>query len=91
MTFEWSHRKLSTLNKAISVFSDQLEEIHPDADLCYHSQYQTLTFSLYAISNTSAPTLCTVDCGSIRISSAFEHSPLIEQLAKDLDKFVTTN
>lgn len=91
MTFEWTHRKLNGLNTVLRQFDSQLHSIAVNAGLCYHSQYSTFTIALYNTANTSASTVGTIKTEHLVLLSAFPITPKVEQLAADLEQFITTN
>jgi len=87
MTFEWSHRKLKTFNKALKPFEEQIRQTHPGATLCYHNRYSKFTVSLYV---SVIPDLkpINIETEHVNIISSIGTDTEIEKLAQDLSKFI---
>lgn len=92
MTFEWAHKKSHMLMKSLEKFKLQLEIIHPDAMLCYQSQYRKFTLSLYPstdpVSSTDETIIATEH---LNLLSSFGDTPAIQQLAKDITYHILHN
>lgn len=92
MTFEFCHRKLRTFHEELKVFDEQLKEIHPDADLCYHSGYGKFTMSLFSSDSRESPTRATLERSHLNIHCSFiitlDNEQQINKLADDLNRFI---
>ena len=67
-------------------FAKQLAEIHPDARICYHSQYSKFTVSIYNLTEASTSLLYSTDF--VDVLSHFEYTDAIEQLAFDITEYI---
>ena len=67
-------------------FAEQLAAIHPNANICYHSQYGKFTVSIYSAADIPTSLLYSTDF--VDVLSHFEYSDAIEQLAFDITKYI---
>ena len=67
-------------------FAEQLAAIHPNANICYHSQYKKFTVSIYNL--TEVPTRLLYSTDFVDVFSHFEYSDAIEQLAFDITFYI---
>ena len=67
-------------------FTEQLAAIHPDANICYHSQYDKFTVSIFNLAE--APTSLLYSTDFVDIYSHFEYTSAIEQLAFDITEYI---
>ena len=67
-------------------FAEQLAAIHPNANICYHSQYSKFTISIYNLTEESTSLLYSTDF--VDVLSHFEYSDAIEQLAFDITEYI---
>ena len=67
-------------------FAKQLAAIHPNANICYHSQYSKFTVSIYNLTEESTSLLYSTDF--VDVLSHFEYSDAIEQLAFDITEYI---
>lgn len=90
MTFEWSHRKLKTLNEGLKQFNKYLYiRVHPEAMLCYQQQYDKFTLSLFKDLEEASSSKTIIERSHLNIHlTSFELTPEIEQLADDLNEFI---
>ena len=93
MTIYQAHKHLHTIDYALSDrFATQLEQIHPDANLCYQSHYETFTVSLFVPrSNILEPNLTrlfSTDGLDLIVDRPLYNLPSFNQLAEDLTNFI---
>ena len=87
MTILQAHNIAYGLSRQLdNQFAAQLAAIHPDANICYHSQYEKFTVSIY--SATDIPTSLSYSTDFVDLFSHFEYSDAIEQLAFDLTTYI---
>lgn len=87
MTILQAHNIANTLSTELRhQFAEQLAAIHPDANICYHSQYSKFTVSIYNL--TEAPTSLLYSTDFVDVLSHFEYTDVIEQLAFDITKYI---
>lgn len=67
-------------------FAAQLAAIHPDANICYHSQYDKFTVSIFNLAE--APTSLLYSTDFVDIYSHFEYTDAIKQLAFDITEYI---
>ena len=67
-------------------FAEQLAAIHPDANICYHSQYDKFTVSIFNL--TEAPTSLLYSTDFVDVVSPFEYTDAIKQLAFDITEYI---
>lgn len=67
-------------------FAEQLLAIHPDANICYHSQYDKFTVSIFNLAQASTSLLYSTDF--VDVLSHFEYTAAIEQLAFDITEYI---
>ena len=67
-------------------FAEQLAAIHPDANICYHSQYNKFTVSIYQYAEYQSTLLYSTDF--VDIFSHFEYTDAIKQLAFDITEYI---
>ena len=67
-------------------FAAQLAAIHPDANICYHSQYDKFTVSIFNLAQASTSLLYSTDF--VDVLSHFEYTDAIEQLAFDITEYI---
>ena len=67
-------------------FAEQLAAIHPNANICYHSQYSTFTVSIFNLAETQTSLLYSTDF--VDVFSHFEYTDAIEQLAFDITFYI---
>ena len=67
-------------------FAEQLLAIHPDANICYHSQYDKFTVSIFNLAE--APTSLLYSTYFVDVLSHFEYTDAIEQLAFDITEYI---
>ena len=67
-------------------FAEQLAAIHPDANICYHSQYSKFTVSIYNL--TEMPTSLLYSTDFVDVFSHFEYTDAIVQLALDITTYI---
>ena len=67
-------------------FAEQLAAIHPDANICYHSQYDKFTVSIYQYAECQSTLLYSTDF--VDVFSHFEYTDAIEQLAFDITFYI---
>ena len=67
-------------------FAAQLVAIHPNANICYHSQYEKFTVSIFNL--TALPTSLLYYTDFVDVLSHFEYTDAIKQLAFDLTTYI---
>ena len=67
-------------------FAEELAAIHPNANICYHSQYDKFTVSIFNLAQASTSLLYSTDF--VDIYSHFEYTAAIEQLAFDITEYI---
>ena len=67
-------------------FAEQLAAIHPDANICYHSQYSKFTVSIFNLAEVPTSLLYSTDF--VDVFSHFEYTDAIEQLAFDITFYI---
>lgn len=67
-------------------FAEQLAAIHPNANICYHSQYSKFTVTIYNL--TEVPTSLLYSTDFVDVFSHFEYTDTIEQLAFDITFYI---
>jgi hypothetical protein len=87
MTILQAHNIAYGLNRQLrNQFAEQLAAIHPEAHICYHSQYEKFTVSIF--SSSEAVTNLVYSTDFVDIYSHFEYSDAIEQLALNLTEYI---
>ena len=87
MTILQAHNIANTLSTQLdNQFAEQLAAIHPNANICYHSQYSKFTVSIYNLTEESTSLLYSTDF--VDVLSHFEYSDAIEQLAFDITEYI---
>ena len=67
-------------------FAEELAAIHPNANICYHSQYDKFTVSIYQYAEYQSTLLYSTDF--VDIFSHFEYTDAIKQLAFDITFYI---
>ena len=67
-------------------FAEQLAAIHPDANICYHSQYDKFTVSIFNLAEV--PTSLLYSTYFVDVLSHFEYTDAIKQLAFDITEYI---
>lgn len=87
MTILQAHNTAHGLSTQLdNQFAEQLAAIHPNANICYHSQYSKFTVSIYNLTEESTSLLYSTDF--VDVLSHFEYSDAIEQLAFDITEYI---
>ena len=87
MTILQAHNIAHNLSTQLpSQFAAQLAAIHPDANICYHSQHNKFTVSIFKLAE--APTSLLYSTDFVDIYSTFEYTSAIEQLAFDITEYI---
>ena len=87
MTILQVHNIANNLNTQLrNQFAEQLAAIHPNANICYHSQYSKFTVSIYNLTEESTSLLYSTDF--VDVLSHFEYSDAIGQLAFDITEYI---
>ena len=87
MTILQAHNIANSLSTQLRhQFAAQLAAIHPDANICYHSQYDKFTVSIFNLAE--APTSLLYSTDFVDIYSHFEYANAIEQLAFDITEYI---
>ena len=87
MTILQAHNIANNLSTQLDKqFAKQLAAIHPNANICYHSQYSKFTVSVYTLAETPTSLLYSTDF--VDVLSHFEYSDAIEQLAFDITTYI---
>ena len=87
MTILQAHNIANTLSTQLdNQFAEQLAAIHPNANICYHSQYSKFTVSIYNLTEESTSLLYSTDF--VDVLSHFEYSDAIEQLAFNITEYI---
>lgn len=87
MTILQAHNIANNLSTQLdNQFAKQLAAIHPNANICYHSQYSKFTVSIYNLTEESTSLLYSTDF--VDVLSHFEYSDAIEQLAFDITEYI---
>ena len=87
MTILQAHNTAHGLSRELyTQFAKQLAAIHPNANICYHSQYSKFTVSIYNLTEESTSLLYSTDF--VDVLSHFEYSDAIEQLAFDITEYI---
>ena len=87
MTILQAHNIANSLSTELRhQFAEQLAAIHPNANICYHSQYSKFTVSIYNLTEESTSLLYSTDF--VDVLSHFEYSDAIEQLAFDITEYI---
>ena len=87
MTILQAHNIANSLSTQLRhKFAEQLAAIHPNANICYHSQYSKFTVSIYNLTEESTSLLYSTDF--VDVLSHFEYSDAIEQLAFDITEYI---
>ena len=87
MTILQAHNIANTLSTQLdNQFAEQLAAIHPNANICYHSQYSKFTVSIFNLTETPTSLLYSTDF--VDVLSHFEYSDAIEQLAFDITEYI---
>ena len=87
MTILQAHNIANTLSTQLdNQFAEQLAAIHPNANICYHSQYSKFTVSIYNLTEESTSLLYSTDF--VEVLSHFEYTSAIEQLAFDITEYI---
>ena len=87
MTILQAHNIANSLSTQLRhQFAEQLAAIHPNANICYHSQYSKFTVSIYNL--TEVPTSLLYSTDFVDVFSHFEYSDAIEQLAFDITFYI---
>lgn len=87
MTILQAHNIANNLSTQLdNQFAEQLVAIHPNANICYHSQYSKFTISIYNLTEESTSLLYSTDF--VDVLSHFEYSDAIEQLAFDITEYI---
>ena len=87
MTILQAHNTAHGLSRELDTqFAEQLVAIHPNANICYHSQYSKFTVSIYNL--TEAPTSLLYSTDFVDIYSHFEYTSAIEQLAFSITEYI---
>lgn len=89
MNYNQMHIKLCKFNTVVyDKFTEQLANIDPAASLCYQSQYDKFTISLYNSNCVGTLNTIKVETEHLILISDFQVTPAIEQLAQELTKFI---
>ena len=67
-------------------FAEELAAIHPNANICYHSQYDKFTVSIFNLAQASTSLLHSTDF--VDVLSHFEYTAAIEQLAFAITEYI---
>ena len=87
MTILQAHNIANTLSTQLRhQFAEQLAAIHPNANICYHSQYSKFTVSIYNLAEVPTSLLYSTDF--VDVFSHFEYTDAIEQLAFDITFYI---
>lgn len=87
MTILQAHNIANSLSTELRhKFAEQLVAIHPDANICYHSQYDKFTVSVYRHAEYQSTLLYSTDF--VAILSHFKYTDAIEQLAFDITEYI---
>lgn len=87
MTILQAHNTAHVLSRELDKqFAEQLAAIHPNANICYHSQYSKFTVSIFNL--TEAPTSLLYSTDFVDVLSHFEYTSAIEQLAFDITEYI---
>ena len=87
MTILQAHNIANNLSTQLRYqFAEQLAAIHPDANICYHSQYDKFTVSIFNLAQASTSLLYSTDF--VDVLSHFEYTAAIEQLAFDITEYI---
>lgn len=87
MTILQAHNIANTLSTQLDTqFAEQLAAIHPNANICYHSQYSKFTVSIFNLAEAQTSLLYSTDF--VDIYSHFEYTSAIEQLAFDITEYI---
>lgn len=87
MTILQAHNTAHVLSRELDKqFAEQLAAIHPNANICYHSQYSKFTVSIYNLTEESTSLLYSTDF--VDVLSHFEYTSAIEQLAFDITEYI---
>lgn len=87
MTILQAHNIANTLSTQLrNQFAEQLTAIHPDSNICYHSQYSKFTVSIFNLAEV--PTSLLYSTYFVDIHSHFEYTSAIEQLAFDITEYI---
>ena len=87
MTILQAHNIANNLSTQLdNQFAEQLAAIHPNANICYHSQYSKFTVSIYNLTEESTSLLYSTDF--VAILSHFKYTDAIKQLAFDITEYI---
>ena len=87
MTILQAHNIVHGLSTQLrNQFAEQLAAIHPNANICYHSQYSKFTISIFNLAELPTSLLYSTDF--VDVLSHFEYSDAIEQLAFDITEYI---
>ena len=87
MTILQAHNIANSLSTQLrNQFAEQLLAIHPGANICYHSQYDKFTVSIFNLAQASTSLLYSTDF--VDVLSHFEYTDAIEQLAFDITFYI---
>ena len=67
-------------------FAEQLAAIHPNANICYHSQYDKFTVSIFNLAEIPTSLICSTDF--VDVFSHFDYTDTIVQLALDITTYI---
>ena len=87
MTILQAHNIANSLSTQLRhQFAEQLAAIHPNANICYHSQYDKFTVSIFNLAEVPTSLLYSTDF--VDVFSHFEYTDAIEQLAFDITFYI---
>ena len=87
MTILQAHNIANSLSTLLRYqFAEELAAIHPNANICYHSQYDKFTVSIYQYAEYQSTLLYSTDF--VDIFSHFEYTDAIKQLAFDITEYI---
>ena len=87
MTILQAHNIANSLSTLLRYqFAEELAVIHPNANICYHSQYDKFTVSIFNLAQASTSLLYSTDF--VDVLSHFEYTDAIEQLAFYITEYI---
>lgn len=87
MTILQAHNIANNLSTQLrNKFAEQLAAIHPGANICYHSQYDKFTISVYTSLHEASNEICSTE--HLAILSNLPNSPAMEILAHSLTRHI---
>lgn len=87
MTILQAHNIANNLSTQLrNQFAEQLTAIHPDSNICYHSQYDKFTISVYTSLHEASNEICSTE--HLAILSNLPNSPAMEILAHSLTRHI---